>query len=65
MCWIFACVFFYAGWTLVPGINHNITWRDLVNYTWVSFPLETPKVLLDDDALFGRVKERMAAARKA
>jgi len=47
------------------GINHNITWRDLVNYTWVSFPLETPKVLLDDDALFGRVKERMAAARKA
>jgi len=49
----------------VPGINHNITWRDLVNYTWVSFPLETPKVLLDDDALFGRVKERMAAARKA
>ena len=34
------------------GINHNITWRDLVNETWVSKPLATTKTLPSDDELF-------------
>jgi hypothetical protein len=50
--------------TPLLGINHNITWRDLVNYTWVSFPLATPKELTDDDTMFARVKDRMANAPK-
>ena len=41
------------------GTNNNITWRDLINETWVSKPLVTPKELLSDEELFG--KELMAA----
>ena len=35
------------------GTNNNITWRDLINETWVSKPLATPKTLPSDEALFG------------
>jgi len=35
--------------------NNNITWRDLINETWVSKPLTTPKTLPSDEALFGDV----------
>ena len=41
------------------GTNNNITWRDLINETWVSKPLAVPKQLLSDEELFG--KELMAA----
>jgi acyl-CoA reductase-like NAD-dependent aldehyde dehydrogenase len=37
------------------GTNNNITWRDLINETWVSKPLATPKVLPSDEDLFGDV----------
>ena len=35
--------------------NNNITWRDLINETWVSKPLVQPKELMSDDQLFGTV----------
>ena len=35
------------------GTNNNITWRDLINETWVSKPLKTPKTLPSDEELFG------------
>lgn len=41
------------------GTNNNITWRDLINETWVSKPLETPKVLPSDEVLFGDVMARL------
>ena len=41
------------------GTNNNITWRDLINETWVSKPLATPKTLPSDEELFG--KDIMAA----
>ena len=34
--------------------NNNVTWRDLINETWVSKPLATPKTLPSDDVLFGK-----------
>ena len=37
------------------SINHNITWRDLVNETWVSKPLAQIKVIPSDEELFGAV----------
>mmetsp|Transcript_50671 Transcript_50671/g.115072 ORF Transcript_50671/g.115072 Transcript_50671/m.115072 type:complete len:209 (-) Transcript_50671:273-899(-) len=40
------------------SVNHNVTWRDLVNFTWVSYNLPEPKVLPSDDVLFARVKDR-------
>lgn len=33
--------------------NENINWRHLINVTWVSKPLETPKVIPSDEELFG------------
>jgi sulfoacetaldehyde dehydrogenase len=39
--------------------NNNITWRDLINETWVSKPLVKAKELPSDDVLFGA--EVMAA----
>eukprot|EP00606_Chrysophyceae_sp_TOSAG23-5_P001591 GSChrysophyteH2.ASY1.ANO1.177.1 assembled CDS len=36
------------------SINHNITWRDLVNETWVSKPLKDSKVIPSDEELFGK-----------
>ncbi|MFT6289129.1 MAG: sulfoacetaldehyde dehydrogenase [Halieaceae bacterium] len=35
--------------------NNNITWRDLINETWVSRPLAQSKVIPDDEELFGDV----------
>jgi len=37
------------------SINHNITWRDLINETWVSKPLSKTKVVPSDEELFGSV----------
>lgn len=37
------------------SINHNITWRDLINETWVSKPLARTKVIPPDEELFGKV----------
>ena len=39
--------------------NNNISWRDLINETWVSKPLATPKVLPSDEVLFGDVIDRL------
>ena len=36
------------------SINHNITWRDLINETWVSKPLPATKVIPADEELFGK-----------
>jgi sulfoacetaldehyde dehydrogenase len=36
------------------GTNNNISWRDLINETWVSKPLAQPKVLPSDEVLFGK-----------
>ncbi|MDB6062765.1 MAG: aldehyde dehydrogenase [Verrucomicrobiaceae bacterium] len=41
------------------GTNNNITWRDLINETWVSKPLATAKVIPSDDALFGSVIKKL------
>jgi sulfoacetaldehyde dehydrogenase len=41
------------------GTNNNITWRDLINETWVSRPLATPKTLPSDEQLFGDVIEKL------
>jgi sulfoacetaldehyde dehydrogenase len=42
------------------GTNHNVSWRDLINETWVSKPLAEHKVVPSDDDLFGRVKDKLA-----
>jgi sulfoacetaldehyde dehydrogenase len=36
------------------SVNHNITWRDLINETWVSKPLAVTKTLPTDEQLFGK-----------
>ncbi len=36
------------------GTNNNVTWRDLINETWVSKPLPQHKVIPSDDELFGK-----------
>lgn len=41
------------------GTNNNITWRDLINETWVSKPLATPKTLPSDEVLFGKVIDKL------
>jgi sulfoacetaldehyde dehydrogenase len=41
------------------GTNNNITWRDLINETWVSKPLKQSKQLLSDEELFGPVMQKM------
>ncbi|MEE4661307.1 MAG: aldehyde dehydrogenase family protein, partial [Halieaceae bacterium] len=35
------------------GTNNNITWRDLVNETWISRPLAVNKAIPEDEELFG------------
>ena len=40
------------------SINHNITWRDLINETWVSKPLAVVKEIPADEELFGAVMNR-------
>lgn len=42
------------------SINHNITWRDLINETWVTKPLAVTKTLPTDEQLFGKVMKRLA-----
>jgi len=37
------------------GTNNNISWRDLINETWISKPLTQTKELTPDDKLFGDV----------
>ncbi|PEQ11505.1 aldehyde dehydrogenase [Novosphingobium sp. PC22D] len=34
--------------------NNNVTWRDLINETWVSKPLAKTKEIPSDEALFGK-----------
>ena len=34
--------------------NNNISWRDLINETWVSKPLKQTKVIPSDEELFGK-----------
>jgi sulfoacetaldehyde dehydrogenase len=41
------------------GTNNNITWRDLINETWVSKPLAVAKTLPSDEVLFGNVIARL------
>jgi sulfoacetaldehyde dehydrogenase len=41
------------------GTNNNITWRDLINETWVSKPLAKTKELASDEELFGPVMEKL------
>jgi len=41
------------------GTNNNITWRDLINETWVSKPLTIPKTLPSDEELFGDVMRKV------
>jgi sulfoacetaldehyde dehydrogenase len=40
------------------SINHNITWKDLINETWVSYPLTQTKELIPDEELFARIKDK-------
>ena len=42
------------------GTNNNITWRDLINETWVSKPLAVNKELPSDEELFGDVMGKLA-----
>jgi len=42
------------------GTNNNITWRDLINETWVSKPLAVTKELPSDEELFGDVMRKLA-----
>ncbi len=41
------------------GTNNNISWRDLINETWVSKPLEKTKELISDEDLFGDVMNKI------
>jgi len=45
--------------------DENLYWRHLVNVTWVSKNLPTPKVLPSDDQLFGRVKGKLAHSKSS
>ena len=39
--------------------NENINWKHLINVTWISKPLDTPKTLPSDEALFGDVINKL------
>ena len=41
------------------GTNNNISWRDLINETWVSKPLSQSKELMSDEDLFGDVMNKI------
>ena len=41
------------------SFSHNVTWRDLINETWVSKPLPVTKQLASDEQLFGRVLNKL------
>jgi len=40
--------------------DENLYWRHLVNVTWVSKNLDTPKVLPKDEVLFSKVIGKLA-----
>lgn len=40
--------------------DENLYWRHLVNVTWISKPLATPKVIPEDPDLFGEVIDQLA-----
>jgi len=40
--------------------NENINWKHLINVTWISKPLATPKTLPADEELFGDVIGKLA-----
>jgi sulfoacetaldehyde dehydrogenase len=42
------------------GTNNNISWRDLINETWVSKPLSKNKELMSDEDLFGDVMNKIS-----
>ena len=42
------------------GTNNNISWRDLINETWVSKPLSQTKELISDEELFGDVMNKIS-----
>ena len=41
------------------GTNNNISWRDLINETWISKPLVQPKELASDEVLFSDVMKKL------
>jgi sulfoacetaldehyde dehydrogenase len=41
------------------GTNNNISWRDLINETWVSMPLVEEKTLPPDNELFGSIPDAL------
>ena len=41
------------------GTNNNISWRDLINETWVSKPLSQTKELISDEELFGDIMNKI------
>ncbi len=41
------------------GTNNNISWRDLINETWVSKPLSQTKELISDEELFGDIMNKL------
>ena len=41
------------------GTNNNISWRDLINETWISKPLIKSKELPSDTELFGHIIEKL------
>jgi sulfoacetaldehyde dehydrogenase len=42
------------------GTNNNISWRDLINETWISKPLAETKELSSDEVLFGRIMDKLS-----
>lgn len=42
------------------GTNNNISWRDLINETWISKPLAETKELASDEVLFGRIMDKLS-----
>ena len=41
------------------GTNNNISWRDLINETWISKPLSQSKELMSYEDLFGDVMDKI------
>ena len=42
------------------GTNNNISWRDLINETWISKPLAETQELASDEVLFGRIMDKLS-----
>ena len=42
------------------GTNNNISWRDLINETWISKPLAETKELASDEVLFCRIIDKLS-----